>query len=56
MTEISPDVVNQVNENIDLTKLITAKRECTFGKEQIKTAISVLPIQRTPGVDMVFAV
>ena len=54
VTEISLDAVNQVNENIDLTELMTAKREYTLSKEQIKAAINALPIQKTPGVGMVF--
>ena len=54
VTEISRDAVNQVNENIDLTELMTAKREYTLSKEQIKAAINALPIQKTPGVGMVF--
>ena len=52
VTEISLDAVNQVNENIDLTELMTAKREYTLSKEQIKAAINALPIQKTPGVGM----
>ena len=54
VTEISLDAVNQVNENIDLTELMTAKRQYTLSKEQIKAAINALPIQKTPGVGMVF--
>ena len=54
VTEISLDAVNQVNENIDLAELMTAKREYTLSKEQIKAAINALPIQKTPGVGMVF--
>lgn len=54
VTEISLDAVNQVNENIDLTELMTAKRKYTLSKEQIKAAINALPIQKTPGVGMVF--
>ena len=50
VTEISLDAVNQVNENIDLAELMTAKREYTLSKEQIKAAINALPIQKTPGV------
>ena len=52
VTEISLDAVNQVNENIDLAELMTAKREYTLSKEQIKAAINALPIQKTPGVGM----
>ena len=48
VTEISLDAVNQVNENIDLTELMTAKRKYTLSKEQIKAAINALPIQKHP--------
>jgi hypothetical protein len=54
VTEISLDAVNQVNENINLAELMTTKREYSLSKEQIKAAIEALPIQKTPGVGMVF--
>ena len=54
VTEISLDAVNQVNENINVAELMTTKREYSLSKEQIKAAIEALPIQKTPGVGMVF--
>ncbi len=54
VTEISLDAVNQVNENIDLSKLMTPKREYSLNKEEIKATIDALPIQKTSGVGMVF--
>ena len=54
INEISLDAVNQVNENINLAELMTTKREYSLSKEQIKAAIEALPIQKTPGVGMVF--
>ena len=54
VTEISLDAVNQVNENINVAELMTTKREYSLSKEQIKAAIKALPIQKTPGVGMVF--
>ena len=43
-----------VNENINVAELMTTKREYSLSKEQIKAAIEALPIQKTPGVGMVF--
>ena len=54
VTEISLDAVNQVNENIDPSKLMTYKSEYSLSKEEIKAAIDALPIQKTSGVGMVF--
>ncbi|HJD75795.1 MAG TPA: hypothetical protein K8W04_07040 [Bacteroides reticulotermitis] len=54
VTEISLDAVNQVNDNINLNELMTPKKEYTLSKEEIKAAIERLPIQKTPGVGMVF--
>lgn len=54
VTEISLDAVNQVNRNINESELMTTKTEYSLDKEQIKTAIEALPIQKTPGVGMVF--
>ena len=54
VTEISLDAVNQVNENIDPSKLMTYKSEYSLSKEEIKATIDALPIQKTSGVGMVF--
>ena len=54
VTEISLDAVNQVNRNINESELMTTKTKYSLDKEQIKTAIEALPIQKTPGVGMVF--
>ena len=54
LTEISLDAVNQVNRNINESELMTTKTKYSLDKEQIKTAIEALPIQKTPGVGMVF--
>ena len=51
VTEISLDAVNH---NINESELMTTKTEYSLDKEQIKTAIEALPIQKTPGVGMVF--
>ena len=54
VTEISLDAVNQVNRNINESELMTTKTEYSLDKEQIKTAIEALPIQKTPGVVVFF--
>lgn len=54
VTEISLDAVNQVNGNINESELKTSKTKYSLDKEQIKAAIEALPIQKTPGVGMVF--
>ena len=54
MTEISLDAVNQVNENIDLTELMTAKENILLVKSKSKQPSTHCPIQKTPGVGMVF--
>ena len=55
VTEIPLDAVNQVNENIDLAELMTCLLYTSdAADEQIKAAINALPIQKTPGVGMVF--
>lgn len=54
VTEISLEAVNQVNDGIDLSELMTTQRNYTLSEEQIKAAVQALPISKTSGVGMVF--
>lgn len=54
VTEVSLDAVNQVNSSINESELQTSKTEYGLDNEQIKAAIEALPIEKTPGVGMVF--
>lgn len=53
VTEVSLDAVNEVNNKINLSDLITTNKNYTLNDSEIAQAIKALPIKQEPGAGMV---
>lgn len=53
VNEISLNAVDKVNQDIDLSQLMTTSADYTLSEQDIKRVVEALPIQSEPGIDLV---